>query len=216
MKPHDRSNGQPYNQKVGYFTAKRAFDFSIACMLLVGITPILLLIGLLIMLFDGRPVFFKQIRTGYLGDSFIIWKFRTMRVHNDKLDHQYSWSKGIPTDFMFKTSNDNHVTKLGAVLRKYSLDELPQLINVIKGEMSIVGPRPEIPTITQLYNSEQKIRLHVKPGITGYAQVHGRSNINHGEKILYDLYYVQNCSFLLDLKIIIKTFIQVITGKGAY
>ncbi|MFK2826904.1 sugar transferase [Bacillus sp. B190/17] len=204
------------NERKGKVVRKRVFDLFISIILLIVSLPIMLMTGMFILLIDGRPIFFKQIRTGQYGRPFLIWKFRTMKVHDSESDHQYRWAGGVPNDFVFKTSENSHVTKLGSFLRKYSLDELPQLINVLRGEMSIVGPRPEIPAVTSLYNNEQRRRLNVKPGITGYAQINGRSAINHGKKMAYDLYYVQNCSIGLDVKIIVKTAIQVIRSKGAY
>ena len=144
-------------------------------------------------------------------------KFRTMTVsaQNDER-HSYNWKEGVPESFQFKNEYDSSVTRIGKVLRKYSLDELPQLFNVIAGHMSLVGPRPEMPSITDLYNDKQIQRLLVKPGITGYAQINGRSEINHGKKIEYDLYYINNCSLLFDMKIIAATIIYVIRAKGAY
>lgn len=108
------------------------------------------------------------------------------------------------------------MTGIGKLLRKLSLDELPQIINVLKGEMSLVGPRPEVPEITAYYNVEQAKRLNMKPGITGLAQINGRSNIPHGRKINYDIDYVENCSLLLDIKILIRTIRVVFSREGAY
>jgi len=139
----------------------------------------------------------------------------TVSRHNEKR-HTYKWKEGVPDNFQFKTEFDSTVTPIGKVLRKYSLDELPQLLNVLGGHMSLVGPRPEISSITDLYNNHQIQRLLVKPGITGYAQINGRSEITHGKKVEYDLYYVRNCSLLLDIKIIVATIIYVIRAKGAY
>jgi len=130
--------------------------------------------------------------------------------------HKYEWKEGVPDSFLFKTAGDATITSIGKILRKCSLDELPQLLNVLMGDMSIVGPRPEIPAITDLYNGHQAKRLLIKPGITGYAQINGRSEISHGKKIEYDLYYIKNCSLLLDIKIIAATIVFVIRGKGAY
>lgn len=178
----------------------------------------MLLIALLIYIKNGSPVLYKQIRTGIYNKPFVIWKFRTMNQNEQlrKHHHEYHWDDKVPDDFVFKTLGNPEITKLGAFLRKYSLDELPQLINVLRGDMSIVGPRPEIPAITKYYNDEQSKRLLMKPGMTGYAQVNGRSEINHGQKIAYDLFYINNCSLLLDIKIIFRTIVQVISGRGAY
>lgn len=139
-----------------------------------------------------------------------------IQTTNNSAIHKYDWKKGVPDDFIFKSGFESRVTPFGKFLRKYSLDELPQLINVLLGNMSMVGPRPEIPEITSHYNFHQMKRLQVKPGITGYAQVNGRSEITHGQKIEYDLYYIQNQSFLLDMKILLATVKQVVKGKGAF
>lgn len=131
-------------------------------------------------------------------------------------NHQYEWESEVPEDFYFDKPGHLRITQLGKIYRKYSIDEIPQLWNVLKGDMSIVGPRPEIIEITKHYSWDQKKRLLVKPGITGYAQVNGRSTITHGEKVTHDLYYVKNCSFSLDLKILFRTLVIVVTGKGAH
>lgn len=187
--------------------------------ILIILIPLFLVISVLIIIEDGRPIFFKQKRSGKDDVSFEIYKFRSMKVNQTShgKDIIYKWKNGVPDNFVFKmTSSENpNVTKIGKFLRKYSLDELPQFINVLKGDMSIIGPRPEILPITRCYNSYQKRRLLVRPGITGWAQVNGRSDMNHGEKIKYDLYYVENYGLLLDLKIFLKTIVQVLSGKGS-
>lgn len=125
-------------------------------------------------------------------------------------------TNGIPDDYFFKVEQDTRITKVGAVLRKLSIDEIPQLLNVLKGEMSIVGPRPEVPTITNAYNNLQARRLEVKPGLTGLAQINGRSNISHGQKISYDIEYVDHYSFWMDVQIVLKTLYVVVARTGAY
>lgn len=199
-----------------YRIEKRIFDIFVALLLIVCCIPLYLLIALVIAISEGRPVLFKQTRIGKNNREFIIYKFRSMKPSTPKYMHMYSWKESVPDHFMFKTDFDESVTPIGKILRKYSLDELPQLFNVVFGEMSMVGPRPEIPEITNYYSSQQAIRLQVKPGLTGYAQVNGRSEINHGKKIEYDLYYIENQSFLFDLKIILATIKQVVKGKGAF
>ncbi len=201
----------------GYWKRKRLFDLVGAIILLFAFLPIFLLISITILITSGRPVFFRQIRTGKDFKPFTIYKFRTMaHSHSIGEEHVYNWDGKVPDHFVFKAKNDVRTTALGKLLRKYSLDELPQLFNVLIGEMSIIGPRPEIPAITKFYSRAQSERLSVKPGITGYAQINGRSDINHGEKIKYDLYYVKNCGFRTDFRIVCMTVVQVITGKGAY
>ena len=196
---------------------KRLLDIVISLLLLICCLPIFILVSIAVILFSGGPVIFTQSRTGLQNQPFTIFKFRTMKiVKQDENRHKYEWPEGVPNSFLFKTVGDETVTSIGKFLRKYSLDELPQLLNVLKGDMSIVGPRPEIPAITDMYNAHQEKRLLVKPGVTGYAQINGRSEISHGKKIEYDLYYVENWNLLLDLKIMIATFGYVIKGKGAY
>lgn len=204
--------------KFSYLVQKRIFDILFSLILLIFLTPLLLLIALLIVGIDGRPILFKQFRTGKNNKLFVIWKFRTMRANSDSGERfaKKNWSDGVPDDFVFKSSVQSNVTTVGKFLQKYSLDELPQLFNVLKGDMSIVGPRPEIPEITKYYNENQRQRLLMKPGITGLSQTCGRSKMTHGQKITYDLYYVKNYSLLLDARIVISTILQVFTGKGAY
>lgn len=190
-------------------------------MVLICLSPILLIIAILIIIDDGFPVFFKQKRSGLNNQPFNMYKFRSMKnkqipvpsnSHND-----YDWEDGVPDDFIFKTASEDNpnITKIGLFIRKYSLDELPQFINVLKGDMSIIGPRPEILPISKCYDHYQRKRLLVKPGITGWAQVNGRSEMDHGTKIEHDLYYVNNFSILLDIKILFKTVFQVVLGRGS-
>src|SRR5699024_10084857 len=200
---------------------KRIFDVIFSLVTLIVLSPIFLTLAIWIIIDDGFSVFFKQKRSG-LGDTpFKMYKFRSMKNKQVSVPsnshNNYNWKNGVPDDFVFKTdSEDNlNITDVGKIIRKYSLDELPQFINVLKGDMSIIGPRPEILPISNCYNTYQKRRLEIKPGITGWAQVNGRSNMDHGKKIEYDLYYVDNFSLRLDVKILFKTIVQVILGKGS-
>jgi len=195
---------------------KRLFDITGAFLLLFITIPLLLVVFSILLISTGRPVFFKQIRTGLDHQRFVIWKLRTMSIQAVPVNMPTMCTDGIPDDYFFKTEQDTRITKVGAVLRKLSIDEIPQLINVLKGDMSIVGPRPEVPTITNAYNTLQARRLEVKPGLTGLAQINGRSNISHGQKISYDLEYVENYSFWMDVKIVIKTLYVVLARTGAY
>ncbi|MHA6250729.1 sugar transferase [Oceanobacillus sp. CAU 1775] len=200
---------------------KRIFDIVFSLFILILLSPLFFILAILIIKEDGRPVFFKQRRSGKDDIYFKMYKFRSMKVKQPSEGKSkggiYDWKNGVPDDFVFKTSSveNPNITKIGKIIRKYSLDEFPQFINVLKGEMSVIGPRPEIIEITKYYSEVQKIRLAVKPGITGWAQVNGRSDMNHGEKIKHDLYYVKNISLFLDLKILFKTIYQVILGKGS-
>lgn len=206
----ERMRVKPQLNKV---STKRVMDVVISLMSIILLSPFFILISMLIMVFDGRPVLFKQTRSGVNHIPFTIYKFRTMRESGEV---DYNWKDKVPDDFVFKGETNPNITPLGRILRKTSLDEIPQLFNVLKGDMSMVGPRPEVPRITQYYDDHQLQRLFVKPGMTGYAQVNGRSDINHGQKIFYDLHYVYNQSLGLDFKILLKTFIIVLRSKGSY
>ncbi|MEK5482537.1 MULTISPECIES: sugar transferase [unclassified Viridibacillus] len=195
---------------------KRLLDVVVSSILLPIIVLMMLIIAIALLIVSGRPIFFTQERTGLNYSNFQIWKFRTMRNDLSQRCKVTDWEGGVPEQFVFKNSQDTRMTGIGKLLRKMSLDELPQIINVLKGEMSLVGPRPEVPEITAYYNVEQSKRLYMKPGITGLAQINGRSNIPHGRKINYDIDYVENCSLLLDIKILIRTIRVVFSREGAY
>ena len=192
---------------------KRMFDILFTLLSMVIILPLTLITAILVLIFDGFPVFFNQERVGQNGKIFKVHKFRTMVKNADDL----SFKPGENGDALpHKTRDDPRVTPLGKVLRRLSMDELPQFFNVLAGEMSVVGPRPELPHLVEQYEHWQRKRLTVLPGITGWWQVTGRS-----EKMLHlntqdDIYYVQNYSIWLDFQIIIRTLWVVIIGKGAF
>ncbi|MFD0868714.1 MULTISPECIES: sugar transferase [Paenibacillus] len=179
---------------------KRTLDLAISIAALLALSVLMIFIALCIYIRMGRPIFYTQIRAGQGGQPFKIIKFRTMRNEMTK--------DGV------KLTNEERVTKLGKILRKYSLDELPQLFNIIKGDISIVGPRPLLMDYVPLYNGEQARRLEVKPGLTGWAQVNGRNTLTWEEKFALDVWYVNHQSLWLDLKIIILTFVKVIKSDG--
>lgn len=187
-----------------YEFVKRIMDFSVSLILLIVLAPLFAIIAIAIKLDSPGPIFFVQKRVGKDGKLFDVIKFRTMYKDTPK----YSLSPRNP--------DDPRITKVGRFLRRWSLDELPQLINVLKGEMSLVGPRPEMPQIVQEYLPWQKERLKVKPGITGLWQIIGRKNLPLEQNIQYDILYVRNRSILLDIIILLKTIPVVIKGKGAY
>lgn len=203
-----------------YLAMKRLLDVVVSSLLLVVLSPLFMLICLLLYVDDGWPVFFRQVRVGKGGQTFTIYKFRTMPLEGtdgrNQFENRRGWLHGVPDDFIFKSSHPTGLSRLGKCLRKYSLDELPQLVNVINGTMSLVGPRPEVPDITRHYNDIQRERLLVKPGITGYAQVNGRSHLNHGQKIAYDRYYVERCGFWMDVRITAATVLKVISTHDNY
>lgn len=182
-----------------YKYIKRMIDFSIALALVVILMPIEIVLAILIKMEDGNKIFFIQERTGYKGKVIKIIKFRTMKMGNNVLEF----------------SKEDECTKIGKIIRKLSLDELPQLINIIKGDMSFIGPRPWITEYYKNFNEEQKRRCDVLPGLSGLAQANGRNNITIFEKIAYDIHYVENMSLALDIKIVLTTILSVIRRDGA-
>lgn len=194
---------------------KRLFDIFASATLLLLLAPLMLLIALLIKLESPGPVFFLQERIGEQGRRFKMIKFRSMYQ-----DAEQRWQEVAKRDaqgkLIHKVEDDPRVTRIGRRLRRTSLDELPQLINVLRGEMSLVGPRPEMPYIAAEYQPWQWQRFRVPPGITGWWQVNGRSDKPMHLHTEDDLYYIQNYSFWLDLRILVKTLIVVLEGRGAY
>jgi lipopolysaccharide/colanic/teichoic acid biosynthesis glycosyltransferase len=203
---------------------KRALDVIGSLTLLALLSPLLAVIASLVKLTSRGPVYFKQVRVGQDAKTFTILKFRTMRVNVDHALHQDfvtsfiksgSAAASAPTS-LFKIANDPRITPVGRLLRKTSLDELPQFWNVLRGEMSLVGPRPPIPYEVEQYASWHRRRvLEAKPGITGLWQVKGRSRTTFDEMVRLDLQYARTSSLWTDLKILIATPMAVIAGKGA-
>ncbi|MCW8397229.1 sugar transferase [Legionella sp. PATHC038] len=179
---------------------KRFFDVLLASILLIVFMPILIIVGLLIRYRLGSPIFFRQDRPGLHGKTFQVIKFRTMKELYDKQ------GEVLP--------DKDRITRFGHFVRASSLDELPQLWNVLKGEMSFVGPRPLLMEYLSLYNDEQKRRHDVKPGITGLAQVNGRNALTWDDKFKLDLWYVDHQSFYLDIKILLLTVKKVVIREG--
>lgn len=179
---------------------KRLFDFMISFILFIGFFPIFIVIAILVKLKLGSPIIFKQERPGLYGKLFYMYKFRTMTDEKDEQGH-------LLPDYI-------RLTAFGKFLRKYSLDEYPQLWNVIKGNLSLVGPRPLLVEYLPLYTKEQSLRHSVRPGITGWAQINGRNGISWDEKFKLDVWYVKNQSFFLDLKILFLTVYKVFISEG--
>lgn len=179
---------------------KPLIDFLIALLACFFLLPVFLLIALLLLIANKANPFFLQVRPGKNGKLFKIVKFKTM---NDRRDKN---GKLLP--------DAERLTPIGKVVRKTSLDEIPQLLNVVKGDMSLIGPRPLLPAYLELYSPQQQKRHHVRPGITGWAQVNGRNAISWNKKLELDVWYVENLSFLLDLKILWMTFLKVAKSEG--
>ena len=202
------------NQSIVFHFFKRFFDILLSVIALIVLSPVFLITAIAIRLEDGQPVVFTQKRSGLNGKEFKMYKFRSMvknapELHKELLKHNELDGPA------FKMKDDPRITKVGKIIRKTSIDELPQLINIIKGDMSIVGPRP-LPTYeTENCNEYQKQRLLMKPGLTCYWQVKGRNDIEFDKWIELDLKYIKNASIFTDIGLIIMTFGAVFTGKGA-
>ena len=194
---------------------KTVFDKAVALTAIILLAPVFAVVMLAVKLGDRGPVFFRQTRVGKDGHTFSVWKFRTMVVDAEqRKDGLADLNEGAGA--LFKLRKDPRVTKAGGLLRRYSLDELPQLFNVLVGDMSLVGPRPALPNEAAKYGDHMRRRLVVKPGITGLWQVNGRSDLPWDEAVRLDLRYVENWSLALDLQILWKTWSAVIRGHGAY
>ena len=202
------------NRRRGYKLAKRLFDIAGSIGLLLVLSPILVTTWLILLVTTkGKPLFVQQ-RIGYLGKRFPMIKFRTMRLDADKIQDQVK--NQHQSGPIFKNKTDPRITKIGRFLRKTSIDEMPQLFNVLLGHMSLVGPRPPIEKEVVRYRVWQSRRLAIKPGLTCLWQVSGRSEIGFEEWTRMDIWYAQNQSFWTDLWLLVKTPWVVITGRGAY
>jgi len=203
---------------------KKLLDITITLIFSPVLLVIYPLILIVIYISDGSPGLYKQQRVGENGKSFLLYKFRTMDVlssddvhqeHYEKLSKKETIEPSLTPSKPIRIENDDRITNIGNFLRKTSLDELPNLINVLRGEMSIVGPRPLVKYESDLYGDYQKIRNTVKPGITGLAQIQGRLDLSLQERLYWDLEYVESRSIFVDVKIIFLTFYYVVTRKGA-
>lgn len=199
----------------GQRVAKRLFDIVVSGTLIVLTAPIMMIVALAVATESRGPVFFRQIRVGIEGTHFNMLKFRSMVVDaEEKLAELSHRNEG--SGILFKIKNDPRITRVGRFLRKYSLDELPQLFNILAGSMSLVGPRPPLPREVEAYEQDVRRRLLVKPGLTGLWQVSGRSNLSWQDSVRLDLYYVENWSMAGDLIIILRTVRAVFHSTGAY
>ncbi len=198
-----------------YIVVKRFLDIFLSLIGLVLLSPIFLIIAIIIKLDSKGPVFFVHSRIGEKGKPIGIYKFRTMVTNAEELIKKFTPEQKEEFEKNFKLENDPRVTKIGNFLRKTSLDELPQILNILKGELSIIGPRPIVQTELEKYGDDKEKFLSVRPGLTGYWAANGRSDTSYEERIQMELYYVDNMSFWLDIKIFFKTIFAVIKKEGA-
>jgi len=216
------------DQKCGRRTyrSKRALDLVAACIGLAIAAPLSAVIAIMIKLSGPGPVLFRQVRIGKDGKEFMFYKFRSMRINNDDTKHREYIKAFIQGDEealcriqdkrkLYKLTGDDRVTLVGKFLRRTSLDELPQLINVFKGEMSMVGPRPHLGYEVELYQDWHRKRLAGMPGITGWWQIHGRSKVTFDEAVKMDIWYLEHQSLLLDIRIMLRTITKATVGRGA-
>lgn len=208
------------NKKVLYNFTKRIIDIigSIIGILILIPTTLIIYLARKVLKEDKGPLFYEQLRYGKNGKIFRLYKFRSMCIGADKKLKEYLENNDEAREEFEKThklQNDPRITKIGNFLRKSSLDELPQMINILKGDMSFVGPRPVVEKEVEEYGANKDKFLSVRPGLTGYWQVNGRSNTTYEERMEMELYYVDNCSLWLDIKIFFKTFITVFKKEGA-
>jgi exopolysaccharide production protein ExoY len=198
---------------------KRGFDVVVAAIGLVALSPLLLMLALLVKLSDGGRIFYGHRRVGRDGNSFLCLKFRTMAENGDEILAAYlERNPQLRQEWLAtrKLQNDPRITPVGSVLRKLSLDELPQLINILRGEMSFVGPRPVVEDELELYGAAVECYLKSRPGLTGLWQISGRNDVSYSARVAFDRHYVENWSFAFDLVIIVKTFPAVLSSRGSY
>ena len=182
---------------------KRGLDLFIALIVLILLSPLFILCFILIPLTSKGPIFFKQERLGLNSKVFLLFKFRTM----------YNKKRAVDREILL---GDSEVTFIGNYLRRFKIDELPQLLNVILGDMSLIGPRPSMPALKESFNEDGKFRVLVRPGLTGMAQINGNIYLKWEERWKYDRFYVENCNFYLDLRILIKTVFIVLLGEKRF
>lgn len=204
------------SERKGYLRMKRLLDIGLSFVALLLLAPVFIIIAYLIKREDKMgPTIFRQVRVGLDGEPFAMYKFRSMVTNAEALKETLR-AQNETTGPVFKMKQDPRITKVGRIIRKTSLDELPQLLNVLKGEMSLVGPRPPLPDEVAQYSSYERQRLHVKPGLTCYWQVSGRSQIGFEEWVELDLKYIRERTFFIDIKLIVKTIGVLFGSKDAY
>ena len=203
------------SNKYIYLFIKRIIDIVLSFIGIVILLPVFIIFSVLIKLDSKGPIFFKHKRIGKNGKIIGVYKFRSMVINAESLIKKFTPEQKEEYEKNFKLENDPRITKVGGFLRKSSLDELPQLLNVFLGNMTLVGPRPIVQDELEKYGDQKEKFLSVTPGLTGYWQASGRSDVSYEERIKMELYYIDHCSLWLDFKIILKTFVAVIKKEGA-
>lgn len=198
-----------------YIKFKRIIDFLLSFIAIIIFSPILLLIGLLVKLTSRGPVIYKHKRVGKDGKAIYLYKFRTMVTDSDNFEKYFTKEQMEEFKKNFKLDNDPRITKIGKILRVLSLDELPQLLNILKGDMALIGPRPVVEKEMEYFKDQKDLVLSVLPGLTGWWACNGRSCTTYEERVKLEAYYAENISLKLDIKCFLKTIIVVIGRKGA-
>ncbi len=209
-------NKEISNNKPVYNAVKRCGELFLSFIAFPAFAVIYLIVAILLKIQDGGPVLYKAERVGLNGKNFYMYKFRTMKLNADRLEDFLSPDELEEYKKEYKLENDPRVTKVGNILRKTSMDELPQIINIIKNDMSLIGPRPIVEEETEMYGNKKPLFLSVKPGLTGYWQAYARNDVGYtdGRRQEMELYYIKNRSVRLDIKIFFATIKRVITRKG--
>ena len=197
-----------------YLIVKRLFDVICSLLAIIILSPVLLVVAIIVKVTSPGPVIYRQHRVGMHGRDIYLYKFRSMVENADRLIDSFTPEQKKEYYENFKLEHDPRVTGIGRFLRKSSIDELPQLVNIFKGEMSFVGPRPIVEEELANYGTDRDLFLSVKPGLTGYWATHGRSNTSYEERMRLELYYVEHASLWLDIRIFILTFVTVFTSGG--
>lgn len=202
---------------LGHAIAKRVGDIIFSTLGIILTLPITIITAIAIKLEDGGPILYTSYRVGQFGKQFKMYKFRSMKVNADKLEDTLTSEELEEYRTEYKIRNDQRVTRVGRFIRKYSIDELPQLFNILKGELSFIGPRPVLDEETRLYGDKRELLLSVRPGLTGYWQAYGRNNVTYesGERQAMELYYIENFSWWFNVKIFFRTIKAVLTAEGA-
>ncbi len=216
IKPSDCDNTKyQVDKKPLYEFVKRFFDIFLSLLAIIILSPIMIILSIIIKCTSEGPVIFSHKRVGKYGKQIKIYKFRSMVSNAEELIKQFTPEQKAEYEKNFKLEHDPRVTKIGKIMRKTSLDELPQLFNILKGDLSIVGPRPIMEVETEIYGKYRDMLLSVTPGLTGFWAANGRSDTTYSRRRAMEIFYVKNRSLLFDIKIIFQTVISVFKGEGA-